>query len=200
MVKDINNKEITAGMVVEISGAYSKSDNGLWYVDHLWCGESYYSAYDGNKALWLHKLNKDMSKAKGKYSSKSWPLRSHANDPWKRREINSYNEANAKIEMLCPYVEPEKKQVSNEIRILKRGIRKGEKYYPCFYWLNSDNSITVYAREYGYDGLPDEIGNVINETNGQIDYFEKSHCFLREGDRYYNEVKAKIVTRDRIRL
>lgn len=189
MAKDINNKEIVSGYVVEIKGAYSKSDNGLWYVDH-----------SSDRVVWLQKLNKDMSKAKGKYSSKSWPLRSYANDPWKRREINEYNDANATIEMLCPYVEPPKKEVSNEIRILKRGIRKGEKYYPCFYWLNSDNSITVYAREYGYDGLPDEIGNVINETNGQIDYFEKSHCYLREGDRYYNEVKAKIVTIDRIRL
>lgn len=181
MAKDINNKEIVSGYVVEIKGAYSKSDNGLWYVDH-----------SSDRGIWLHKLNKDMSKSKGKYTCINWPLRSYSNNRCKRYEINEYNEANATIEMLCPYVEPTPKPESNEIKILKKGIRKGDKYYPCYYWKNSDGTVTVYAKDYGYDGLPDEIGNVINETNGQIDYFEKSHCYLKEGDRYYNEVMAVV--------
>ena len=180
---DINGKEILVNHVVEIRGAYSKSDNSLWVVERV---------YDDG--LWLQKLNKNLTKSKGVYTTKSWPLKSYSNDSQKRYEIDCYNKQHAEIEMLCPYVEPEKKEKknSNELRILKNGIRKGDHYYPCYYWVGRDNIITVYAKEYGYNALPAELGNIINESDGRVDYFEKSRCYLKEGDRYYNEVLARI--------
>lgn len=174
---DINGKEIFENVVVEIRGAYGKKHNGLWYVE---------SSHD-NGHLWLVKLNKDMSKSKSNSSasSTSWPICSYLNDRQKNREINLYNSLNAVIEVLCPYVEPEKKPVSNELKITKKGIRKGEDYCSCYYYLNRDNSVTILARHYNQH-IPREVGDVCNESDGMTDYFETDRCVLHPGDRYYD--------------
>jgi hypothetical protein len=182
-MNDINNKEILENSVVEIRGAYSKADNGLWLVESVHADR-----------LWLQKLNKDMSKSKGTYNTKNWPLRSYSNDRFKRCEMNQYNREHATIEMLCPYVEPAPKKISNEMRILKKGIRKGENYCPCSYWMNNDKSITVYARSYG-DHLPSELGNIVNNSDSMTDYFEIDHCYLHPGDKHYDTVLAIIQSR-----
>ena len=43
MMLDKNGVEIRTGCIVEITGAYFKNDNGLWFVEHSpgdpsWCG------------------------------------------------------------------------------------------------------------------------------------------------------------------
>lgn len=179
MVKalDIRGNVIESGFVVEIRNAYGKSHNGLWLVD---------KAYD-NGHLWLHKLNKNMTKAKeSPSSSTSWPLHSYMNNPWKRREINSYNEVHAVIEVLCVYKEPKKKPVSDKLRLTKRGIYKGEDYCSCHYWLNNDGSITIYARHYNQH-IPREVGEIRNESDSMTDYFETDSCTLYPGDTHYEE-------------
>lgn len=180
MVKaiDIRGREIKVGVVVEIRNAYGKTHNGLWLVEQ---------SHD-NGHLWLIKLNKDMRKSKSSSPSSetSWPLHSYMNDPYKRREINQYNEAHAVIEVLCPYVEPEKKPVSNEIRFTKKGIRKGEDYCSCYYWLNRDGSIHISARHYNQH-IPREVGDVRNESDSMYDYFETDSCTLHPGDKFYKE-------------
>lgn len=174
---DMNGKEIKAGFVVEVRGAYSDKDNGLYLVTHT----------DGLNWVSLHKLNKDMTQSQGKYATHSWPIVSYTNDDAKRYAINSHNRTHATIEMLCPYVEPVKKPVSNEMRILKNGIRKGEDYIPCYYWLNRDNSITVYARDYSKH-LPRELGDIKNDSDSMTDYFEKDSCELNPGDKHYDKI------------
>lgn len=178
MITDINGKTFSENMVVEIRNAWGKTDNGLWVVEHAYP--------DG---LWLRKLNKDMRKSTNKLACTGWPLHCYHNDYYKRHEINSYNDAHAEIQVLCPWVEPEAKPVSNDIKIQKRGIRKGESYCSCWYSKNRDNSVTIYARHYN-EHIPREIGNVRNESNSMIDYFETDSCTLRPGDTYYEAALA----------
>ena len=51
-MKDSFGVEVSVGYVVEVSGAWSKSDNGFWLVES--CGDS---------SCYLHRLNSDMSKS-----------------------------------------------------------------------------------------------------------------------------------------
>lgn len=175
-MNDSFGRIIELGMVVEIAGSCTKKNNGLWVVDQV----------DTNH-IWLERLNKDMRKAKDSPNSTiSWPLHSYMNDPWKRREINEYNHQNATIKVLCPWVEPPKKEVSNKISFQKRGIKKGEDYCSCWYHLNQDGSIRIYARHYNQH-IPREIGNVKNESDSMTDYFETDSCTLYPNDKYYKE-------------
>ena len=69
-MQDKNGKEIGAGMVVEISGAWSKADNGRFLVDHTY--------RDGG--FWMKKIG-----AKGqllKTTGRSWPIKCYASDVW----------------------------------------------------------------------------------------------------------------------
>lgn len=62
-------KLFEVGDVVEISGSYSKSENGLYYVS------------GGNRSgscVWLHGLSKDFQKETKKYTH--WPLSSYSNN------------------------------------------------------------------------------------------------------------------------
>ena len=124
-MQDCVGKEVREGFVVEISGAWSKPDNGFWLVERVY--------NDGG--CYLHRLNSDMSKSTRKMGAfTSWPLKCWSNDIHKRVVIDKHNRENSKIRVLAPWVEPQKKEKSNELRILKNGIRKGENYCPCLFY------------------------------------------------------------------
>lgn len=187
-IKDINGVVIKENCVVRISNAWpGTGSDGLWLV------ESVYRNRLGRIEAYLHKLRKsDMRKSKDKTSNTTiWPLRCYSSSWKKCEEINTYNEERAKIEVVSDnYVEPAPKPVSNKIKILKHGIKKGTDYCPCRYYVNEDKSITIYARNYG-DHIPAEIGNVINESDSMTDYFETDHCKLYPEDKYYLDVLSK---------
>ena len=91
---DKNGKELKTGMVVRITGAYFKADNGLYYIDNSpgdasWCGKDYS----------LHAITR-----KGEIKQKSricfWPLMSFVNDREKTAIANEWNGKNAQIEVV----------------------------------------------------------------------------------------------------
>jgi hypothetical protein len=173
-MNDSFGNEIQVGMVVEISDSCIKGDNGLWVVTSVYTSEAY-----------CHKLNKDMRKAKdGPHTTVSWPLHTYLNDPYKRHEANRYNEEHARIRVLCPYVEPAPKPVSNDIKIQKRGIKKGNSFCSCYYWKGRDGSIYISARHYN-EHIPRELGNVKNDSDAMTDYFETDSLVLTSESPYY---------------
>lgn len=182
-MQDKNGKEIEAGMVVEISGARSKADNGRFLVDHTY--------RDGG--FWMKKIG-----AKGqllKMTGRSWPLKCYAND-WKLCcKIDAHNEANATAEVVSEaWTAPEAKPVSNEIRLTVNGIYKGEHYAPCYYSFDEKTGkVTIYARKYGRSEIPREMGAVRNDTDTVTDYFDTDSLELYPGDAWYDRVKAVAV-------
>lgn len=92
-IYDSNNKEIRTGDIVTISGAYFKSSNGLFFVEH---GPDFPDSRGSD--LWLRRIKKNgeltVNNAK---SVESWPLRSYCSDRVKNREARLHNEQNAKI-------------------------------------------------------------------------------------------------------
>lgn len=174
-MKDSFGTELNVGDVVEISGAYGKQDNATWVVDSIYSDGSAY----------LHRLNKNMTKAKSN-PVRGWPLESFLNDRFKNAEINSYNKENAKIKYICKWVEPAKKEPSNKIYIQKRGIKKGDNYCSCYYYLNNDGSITVLARHYN-EHIPRELGDVRNDTDRMTDYFDTDSLKVTKDNPYYRD-------------
>lgn len=91
---DKNGVEIRTGCIVEITGAYFKNDNGLYFVqrspgDPSWCGRDYS----------LKKISKAGKISKAKYSLCFWPIVSVVSDRWKTDEANAWNKAHAQIEV-----------------------------------------------------------------------------------------------------
>jgi hypothetical protein len=182
-MQDMNGKEIEAGMVVEISGAWSKSDNGRFLVDHVY--------RDGG--FWIKKLG-----TRGqllKTTGRSWPLRCYSSNWELRCRIDAHNDANAKVVVVSDtWTAPEAKPVSNEIRITMNGIYKGEHYAPCHYrYDEKTGEVTIYARNYGRSEIPREMGNVRNDTDTMTDYFDRDSLNLFPGDAWYDRVKAVAV-------
>lgn len=92
-MKDKNGVEIKTGMIVEISGAYFKSDNGLYYVEHSpgdpgWCGKDHC----------LKKISKAGKISKAKYNICFWPIMVTVSGP-KYYEAKRWNAENATIEV-----------------------------------------------------------------------------------------------------
>lgn len=92
-MKDKNGIEIKTGMIVEISGAYFKSDNGLYYVekspgDPGWHGEDHC----------LKKISKSGKISRAKYSLCFWPIMVTVNGP-KYYDAKRWNTENAAIEV-----------------------------------------------------------------------------------------------------
>lgn len=92
MMLDKNGVEIRTGCIVEITGAYFKNDNGLYFVqrspgDPSWCGRDYS----------LKKISKAGKISKAKYSLCFWPIVSVVSDRWKTAEANAWNKAHAQI-------------------------------------------------------------------------------------------------------
>ena len=92
-MKDKNGVEIKTGMIVEISGAYFKNDNGLYYVEHSpgdpgWCGKDHC----------LKKISKAGKISTAKYNICFWPIMVTVNGP-KYYDAKRWNEEHAIIEV-----------------------------------------------------------------------------------------------------
>lgn len=91
---DKNGIEIKTGMIVEITGAYFKSDNGFYFVaaspdDPSWCGQHYS----------LHKISKRGKVSAAKNRICFWPIEVFVSDRVKAAEATRWNETHAAIEV-----------------------------------------------------------------------------------------------------
>ena len=91
---DKNNRTMKTGDVVEITGAYFKNDNGLYFVEHTpgdpnWSGRDY--------CLRRIKRNGELSTAKDNLCF--WPISAFVNSRDKRAAANQWNQAHAEIEI-----------------------------------------------------------------------------------------------------
>lgn len=82
------------------------------------------------------------------------------------------------------------------IKITLNGIKVNGNYIPCSFSID-DNSVMVYAREYGRNTLPAELGTVRNDTDSREDYFETDHVRVFPQSEFYKAcyraaVNAKI--------
>ena len=94
MMLDKNGVEIRTGCIVEITGAYFKNDNGLYFVqrspgDPSWSGSDYC----------LKKIGKTGKISKAKYSTCFWPIMVFTTDRLKAATAHEWNAANAQIEV-----------------------------------------------------------------------------------------------------
>lgn len=92
---DKNGIEIKAGMIVEITGAYFKSDNGLYFVanapgDPSWSGRDYS----------LHKISKRGKISTAKNRICFWPIAVFVSDRAKAAEASRWNKEHAAIEVV----------------------------------------------------------------------------------------------------
>lgn len=92
-MKDMNNKEIKTGDIVEIKNAYFKGDNGLWLVENTpddpnWLG----------KQIGLRKICKN-GKIVEKKSVGFWPIMVTVSGYEKKATAKAWNEENATIEI-----------------------------------------------------------------------------------------------------
>lgn len=91
---DKNGVEIKTGDIVEITGAYFKNDNGLYFVEHSpsdpsWCGSD-------------HSLIRISRKGKISTAKRNicfWPISIFISDRQKAAEGRRWNEAHARIEV-----------------------------------------------------------------------------------------------------
>lgn len=91
---DKHGIEIKTGNIVEITGAYFKNDNGLYFVEHSpgdpsWCGKDYC----------LKKISKKGKISIAKNNLCFWPISIFTNDRSKAAEGNSWNKEHAQIEV-----------------------------------------------------------------------------------------------------
>lgn len=91
---DKNGVEIKTGQIVEITGAYFKNDNGLYFVtrspgDPGWCGSDYS----------LTKISKTGKISKAKYNLCFWPISVFVSDHFKAAEARTWNKEHAQIEI-----------------------------------------------------------------------------------------------------
>lgn len=91
---DKNGVEILTGMVVEITGAYFKNDNGFWFVDNSpgdpsWCGSDHS----------LKKISKAGKLSVARHNICFWPIGVFVSDRCKRAEADRWNKAHTQIEV-----------------------------------------------------------------------------------------------------
>lgn len=91
---DKNGNIIRTGDVVEITGAYFKNDNGLYYVERS-PGDP---TWQGND-LSLRRISKTGKISKAKHNIGFWPISVFVNDHFKRYEAKWWNKEHAKIEV-----------------------------------------------------------------------------------------------------
>ena len=94
-MKDKNGIEIKTGMIVRVSGAYFKHDNGLYFVDNS-PGDPSWSGSDYS----LHKICKNGKISTTVYCICFWPIKSFVSDRRKTAEANSWNAQHAEIEVV----------------------------------------------------------------------------------------------------
>ena len=91
---DKNNRTMKTGDVVEITGAYFKNDNGLYFVEHS-AGDPNWSGHD--HCLRRIKRNGELSTAKDNLCF--WPIHAFVNSRDKRAAANQWNREHAEIEI-----------------------------------------------------------------------------------------------------
>jgi hypothetical protein len=91
---DKNNRTMKTGDVVEITGAYFKNDNGLYFVEHT-PGDPNWSGRD--HCLRRIKRNGELSTAKDNICF--WPISAFVNSRDKRAAANEWNREHAEIEI-----------------------------------------------------------------------------------------------------
>lgn len=91
---DKNNRTMKTGDVVEITGAYFKNDNGLYFVEHT-PGDPNWSGRD--HCLRRIKRNGELSTAKDNICF--WPISAFVNSRDKRAAANQWNREHAEIEI-----------------------------------------------------------------------------------------------------
>lgn len=91
---DKNNRPMKTGDVVEITGAYFKNDNGLYFVEHT-PGDPNWSGRD--HCLRRIKRNGELSTAKDNLCF--WPISAYVNSRDKRAAANQWNQEHAEIEI-----------------------------------------------------------------------------------------------------
>jgi hypothetical protein len=87
-----------------------------------------------------------------------------------------------------------------EIKLLKKGIKVGGYYYPCWYSSaknNKDGCATIYLRTYeplpaGFSGEGMEIEN---GSDLLTDYFEKDKIRIGPGSKYFSAVELLAATK-----
>ncbi len=93
-MNDKNNRPMKTGDVVEITGAYFKNDNGLYFVEHT-PGDPNWSGRD--HCLRRIKRNGELSTAKDNICF--WPISAYVNSRDKRAAANEWNREHAEIEI-----------------------------------------------------------------------------------------------------
>ena len=93
-MNDKNNRTMKTGDVVEITGAYFKNDNGLYFVEHTpgdpnWIGRDH--------CLRRIKRNGELSTAKDNICF--WPISAYVNSRDKQAAANEWNREHAEIEI-----------------------------------------------------------------------------------------------------
>lgn len=91
---DKNNRPMKTGDVVEITGAYFKNDNGLYFVEHT-PGDPNWSGRD--HCLRRIKRNGELSTAKDNICF--WPISVYVNSRDKRAAANQWNREHAEIKI-----------------------------------------------------------------------------------------------------
>ena len=91
---DKNGREIKTGDIVEITGAYFKNDNGLYFVDRS-PGDPGWSGKDHC----LKKICKNGRISTAKGGTCFWPILVFVSDRAKRWEASAWNEEHAEIEI-----------------------------------------------------------------------------------------------------
>ena len=91
---DKNGIEIKTGQVVEITGAYFKNDNGLYFVDRSpgdpsWCGSDYS----------LKKISKAGRVSKAKHNICFWPIKVFVSNRSIAAKARAWNDEHAQIEI-----------------------------------------------------------------------------------------------------
>lgn len=91
---DKNGVEMRTGDVVEITGAYFKNDNGLYFIDNS-PGDPSWSGSDYS----LKKISKTGKISRAKHNICFWPISIYINDSVKASEAREWNRNNAQIEV-----------------------------------------------------------------------------------------------------
>ena len=92
---DKNGIEIKTGMIVEITGAYFKNDNGFYFVDSS-PGDANWSGSDYS----LHKISKRGKISTAKNRICFWPISVFVSDRAKAAEAHRWNAEHATIEVV----------------------------------------------------------------------------------------------------
>lgn len=93
-MNDKNNRPMKTGDVVEITGAYFKNDNGIYFVEHT-PGDPNWSGRDHC----LRRINRNGELSTAKDNLCFWPISAFVNSRDKRGAANEWNREHAEIEI-----------------------------------------------------------------------------------------------------